>query len=254
MEDAGFADEVPGIVGEEVALARHHRRCDRALVAADDRVHPEREAIARLIDGRAEALAPAGVARGRYEADRPQRRADGADAGEKRVPGEIVSARQRRARGRQEARLERDEIAGRHIGRSAGRHPDAARNLLSRHAVGGVDADHHARADGPEVDFLDKALERDDADAVEHWSSDPRRAQRHRQEPGEQRGYGQRQPERQRPGATEPRERAEESDHQRRQPQDGLPVGRQIGRDASHRRDRNPKEEAPLLDLAREGS
>ncbi len=122
----------------------------------------------------------------------------------------------------------------------AGRHPDPARNLVSRHAVGGVDADHHARADGPQVDFLDKALERDDADAVEHRRSDPRRAQRHRQETGEQRRDGQRKPERQRPGAAEPRERAEESDHQRRQPQDGLPVGRQIGRDASHRRDRNP--------------
>ena len=46
--------------------------------------------------------------------------------------------------------------------------------------------------------------------------------------------------ERQRPGAAEPRERREESDHQRRQPQDRLAVGRQIERDAAHRRDRNP--------------
>ena len=54
MEDAGLADEVLGVVGEEIALARHHRRGDRAFVAADDRIDPQREAIARLIDRRAE--------------------------------------------------------------------------------------------------------------------------------------------------------------------------------------------------------
>ena len=102
------------------------------------------------------------------------------------------------------------------------------------------DADHHARADGPQVDFLDKALQRDDADAVEHRGGDARRAQRHRQEAREQRGDGEREAERERPGAAKPRERGEDGDHQGRQPQDRLAVGRQIERDAAHRRDRDP--------------
>ena len=182
MEDAGLSDEVPGVVGEKVALSRHHGGRDCAFVAADDRIDPERQAIARLIDRGVEALAPTGVARRGQVLDRPERRADRADAGEKRVAGEIVSARQRRARGRQQARLELDIVAGRDVGRVAGRHSDPARNLLLRHAVGADDADHHARADGPQVHFLDKALQRDDADAVEHRRGDPRRAQRHRQE------------------------------------------------------------------------
>ena len=50
VEYSGLADEVLGVVGEEVALSRHHGRGDRALVAADDRVDPLGEAIARLID------------------------------------------------------------------------------------------------------------------------------------------------------------------------------------------------------------
>ena len=58
VEDAGLADEVLGVVGEEVALARHHRRGDRAFVAADDGVDAQREPIARLVDRREEALPP----------------------------------------------------------------------------------------------------------------------------------------------------------------------------------------------------
>jgi len=161
-------------------LPVHHRRRDRALVAADDRVDPERQTVPCLIDGGVEALAPARIARRGPTLDRPQRRADRANAGEKRVAGEVVSARQRRARGREQARLELDEIAGCDVGRIAGRHPDPARNFLLRHAVGADDADHHARADGPQVHLLDKALQRDDADAVEHRGGDARCAQRHR--------------------------------------------------------------------------
>ena len=44
----------------------------------------------------------------------------------------------------------------------------------------------------------------------------------------------------------------EQRGQQRWQPQDWLPVGGQIERDAAHRRDGQPKEEAPLLDLARQ--
>ncbi len=41
VEDAGLANEVLGVVGEEVALARHHGGGDRALVAADDPADPQ---------------------------------------------------------------------------------------------------------------------------------------------------------------------------------------------------------------------
>jgi len=70
-----------------------------------------------------------------------------------------------------------------------------------RHAVGADDADHHARADGPQVHFLDEALQGDNADAVEHWGRHSRRAQRHRQEAREQRRDGKREAESERPGA-----------------------------------------------------
>ena len=51
VEDAGLANEVLGVVGEKVAFARDHRGGDRALIAADDGVHPERQPVARLVDG-----------------------------------------------------------------------------------------------------------------------------------------------------------------------------------------------------------
>ncbi len=252
MEDAGLADQVLGVVGEKVPLSRHHRRCDRAFVAPDDRVHPERQAIASVIDRRVEALPESRIARRGQRPDRPQRRADRADPGEIRIAGKIVSARQRRPRGREQARLEFDVVARRDIGRGAGRHPHPAGNLALRHAVGAGDADHHARADRPQVHFLDIALQRDDADAVEHRRRDPGRAQRHRQETREQSRDGERGAESERPATGNPRERPKERGHQRRQPHGGLAVGGQIERDPAHRRDRNPQEEAPLLDLARE--
>ena len=149
MEYSGLADEVLGIVGEEVALPRHHGRGDRALVAADDRVDPLGEAIARLIDPSVEALAPARIARRAYAPDRAERRTDGADAGEERVASKVVAARQRRMRGRQQPRFHRHEIAGCDVGRLARGNADAARRLVTRHAVGADDRDHHARADRP---------------------------------------------------------------------------------------------------------
>src|SRR6202044_2896270 len=72
----------------------------------------------------------------------------------KNASGEIVSARQRRARGGQQTRLELHIVAGRDVGRVAGRDSDPAWNFLLRHAVGADDADHHARADGPQVDLF----------------------------------------------------------------------------------------------------
>ena len=58
VEDAGLADEVLGVVRKEVALARHHGGGDRALVAADDPVDPDGEAVARVVDRSREALTP----------------------------------------------------------------------------------------------------------------------------------------------------------------------------------------------------
>ena len=58
--------------------------------------------------------------------------------------------------------------------------------------------------------------------------------------PANSAAMAEREAERERPGAAEPRERGEDSDHQRRQPQDRLAVGRQIERHPAHRRDRNP--------------
>jgi hypothetical protein len=63
VEDACLANEVLGVVGEEVALSRHHSRGDCAFVAADDRVDPERQSVAGLIDSGVKALAPGRVAR-----------------------------------------------------------------------------------------------------------------------------------------------------------------------------------------------
>ena len=109
MEDAGLADEVLGVVGEEVALARHHRRRDGALVAADDRVDAQGEAIARLIDRGGKPPRPGGFARRRRERDRAERRAHRADALEISVAREIIAAGQHRARGRQQPRLQGDD-------------------------------------------------------------------------------------------------------------------------------------------------
>ena len=55
MEDAGLSNEVSGVIGKKVALSGHHRGRDCALVAANDRVDPERQTVARLIDGSVEA-------------------------------------------------------------------------------------------------------------------------------------------------------------------------------------------------------
>ncbi len=203
MKNAGLADEVLGVVGEEVALARDHRGGDRALVPSDDPVDPRRKTVARMIDRGAEALAEARVARRRQNFNRAERRADRADAGEERVAGEIVAARQHRMRRRQEPRLQRHEVAGDDVRRRARRHANAARDFLSRHAVGVAHGDHHARSDGPEIHLLDIALQGHDADAVEDRRGDPQGAQRHRQKSGEEGDERQRQAERQGPRAGE---------------------------------------------------
>ena len=184
VEDSGLADEVLGVVGEEVALARHHRRGDRAFVAADDRIDPQRQAIARVVDRRAEALAPGRVGRRRQDADRAERRADRADAGEIGVAGEVVAARQDGARGRQQPRLQRDVVARGDVRRLARRHPDAARREVGRHVAVIDDGEDQPRADRTEIDLLDETLQLDDADVVEHRRLDPRNAQAGRQKAG----------------------------------------------------------------------
>ena len=252
VEDAGLADEVLGVVGEEVALARHHGGGDRALVAADDPVDPDGEAVAGVVDRGAEALAKARVGRRRQDFDRAENRADRADAGEEGVAGEVVAAGQRRMRGRQEPRLQRRKIARRDSRGLAGRHAHTTRRRVARQAVGARDRNDQARADRPEIDLLDIALQAHDADAVEHRRGDARGAQRHRQEPGRERGEGEPEAQRHGPRARKDGEPSEERGQPGRQPEDRLAVSRQIERDAAHRRDREPQEEAPFLNLAGE--
>ncbi len=114
------------------------------------------------------------------------------------------------------------------------------------------DADHHPRPDRPQVNLLDSALQGDDTDAVEHRRGDASGAQRHRQESGEQGREGERETERDGAATGEEGEDGKERDQRGRQPEDRLRVGRQIERDAAHRRNREPEEETPLLELARE--
>ena len=71
-------------------------------------------------------------------------------------------------------------------------------------------------------------------------------------ETGREGGEGEPDAERHRLRARDEGEAGEERGQRRRQPEDRLAVGRQIERDAAHRRDRQPEEEPPLLDLARE--
>ncbi len=72
MKDPRLADEVLGVGGKKVAFAGHHRRRDRALVAADDRIDPQGEAVARLVDASVEPLPPGRVAGRRQAADRAE--------------------------------------------------------------------------------------------------------------------------------------------------------------------------------------
>ena len=123
---------------------------------------------------------------------------------------------------------------------------------LLRHVAGVDDAQDEPRADGADVDLLDEALQFDDADVVEHRRLDARGAQAHREEAGEKRRQGDPDAERDGPRAREQGERGEDGGQQRRQPQHGLAIGRQIERDAAHRRDGNPQEEPPLVDFLRQ--
>ena len=165
--------------------------------------------------------------------DRPQRRADRADAGEERVAGEIVAAGQRRARGRQQARLELDVIARRDVGRVAGRHPDAARNLLLRHAVGARRrrspcARRRSSSRLPRQSLAGRrcgcgrAPARRPAPCAATSTGNPRTAPRWRAR-GRERAAG-----REHTHASAPKS----ADHQGRQPHDRLAVGGEIERDA----------------------
>ena len=52
MEDAGLANELARLVGEEVALSGDHRGRHRALIAADDGEDTLRQRIAGAVDRR----------------------------------------------------------------------------------------------------------------------------------------------------------------------------------------------------------
>ena len=55
-----------------------------------------------------------------------------------------------------------------------------------------------------------------------------------------------------RPRARDPGESGEDRDQPGRQPENRLAVGREVERDAAHRRNGKPEEEPPLLDFARQ--
>ena len=252
VKDARFADQVLGVVRQEVALSGDHGGGDRPLVAADDGVDAQGEAVAGMVDAGGKTLAPGRIVRRRQKLDAAERRTDSADAGEEGVAGKIIPARQRRARRRQEPRLEPDIVACGDVRRPARGDPHAARSLVARHAFRARDRDHHARADGPEIHLLHVALETDDADAVEHRRGDAQSAQGHRQKSGEQGSQRERHAERQRPGARNPGKRGEDRRQPGRKPENRFAVGCEVEPDAAHRRNRQPEEEAPLLDLLRQ--
>ena len=94
------------VVGEEIALARHHRGGDGALVAADDGVDPQAPAGCGRGRRRRTGFARASLRGGGARLRRAERRADRADAGEIGVAREIVAAGQHRARRRQQPGLD----------------------------------------------------------------------------------------------------------------------------------------------------
>jgi hypothetical protein len=114
------------------------------------------------------------------------------------------------------------------------------------------DRDDQTRADRAEIDLLDEALQLDDADMVKHRRLDPRNAQAGRQKAGAQPRFADQHPAGQRPRPADPGERGQPRRRQRRKPQHRLAASGEIERHAGHRGDRNPEEEAPFLDLARQ--
>ena len=135
VENACAADEIPRIVRQEVALARHHCGGDGAGVVADDFIDPERQRVAQAIDGGEEAQRQRrGIGR-RHRLDAPERAADAADPREIGVAREVVAAGQSGARRRQQPRLEGDEISRREAGRSPRRESHAGRDHVARHRL-----------------------------------------------------------------------------------------------------------------------
>ena len=176
VEDAGAADEVFGGVGQEIALARHHRRGDRAGVALQRMIDAQRQRIAQPVDSGEKAQRKRrGIGR-RRDLDAPERVADAAQPREIGVAGEVVAAGQRRARRRQQPRLEADEVAGGEGGILARRQAHARRNHAAGKTFRAGNAQHEARAGAARIDLLDEAGEIADAEARDDRRLDARRA------------------------------------------------------------------------------
>ena len=90
----GLADHFPGVVGQKIALAGHHRRGDRAGLAADDLIDPQRQRIAAAVERHQRRVDKAGRAQRRDDLDAAKDIADRADAREPGIAREVVTARQ----------------------------------------------------------------------------------------------------------------------------------------------------------------
>ena len=216
VEDAGLADDIARGVVEKIALARHHRGADRARGAADHALDAPRQRVAHAVDASEKAQAHPG---GRWRVgalDPAQRVADRAQPREIGVAGEVVAARQRRARRRHQPRGHFDEVAGGDIEVALRRQPHAVGRRGGVEPFGRRDAQHKARALAAEIHLLQPARDFDDAHAVEHGRRHAPRSQRSAGDAAKQRGERHEQT----PGrglfTREKREAAERREHQRR--------------------------------------
>ncbi len=98
---------------DEAALAGDERRRDRAGLSADRIGDAAGQRVAGPVDRRDHRQIERRRDGGGRSLDLAGERADGADAVEVGVAGEVVAARPRRLRQRQQARPAGDEIAGR---------------------------------------------------------------------------------------------------------------------------------------------
>jgi hypothetical protein len=110
--DAGTAQDLVGVLRDQAALAGDERGCDRTGLPADGISDPAGQRVAGPVDRRDHREIERRRGGGRAQLDLAGERADGADAVEVGVAREVVAARPRRLRQRQQARPAGDEIAG----------------------------------------------------------------------------------------------------------------------------------------------
>ncbi len=266
MKNAGAADGFARLFGQKIALARHHRDGDGAVVAADRLKHPLGQHVARAIYGGEEAQAPRRRSGRRLDFfRRAQHIADAADAREKGVAGEIVAARQRSFWGRQRPDFGGDEIARSEAGRAACAQAQAERGRAGAHPFHFGDAQHDSRAIArgetgvfrrplrSSVHFLDEAGDLADKRSLQDRRVHPRHAPACRKlagEKGGQRDQGQQQGA---VGASERRKKTESGGERRDKPKARLGRRENMGDRPRAGADRQPEEKAPLAPFLLEG-